>query len=117
LEVVYKYEDPGFRYSHHRMLSGPGHSHINTPHVPAVSSSQVEFGAESLNWPAQATALRKAVATLDGWSKLFRMSKFDPLFQLPMILPFLPTPFVHAIVVPQHHGPQKLWSFKDEKRE
>jgi len=44
--------------------------------VPALSSEQLEIGTESLNVQAQATALGKAVAALDGWNNLFGMGEF-----------------------------------------
>ena len=70
--------------------------------------NQLELGAESLNEQAPATVIGEAVATLDGWSIHFRMSKFRSPLLLPVIFPSCPHLFavpVHGIVVPQHHGP------------
>jgi hypothetical protein len=60
IEVVYKFEDPGFKYSHHRTLSVPGHSHINTPDLPAVSTRQLEFGAEDLKLTSSGYCCKKS---------------------------------------------------------
>ncbi len=90
LEVKYKYEDPEIKLLH--CHTRPGHSHISTPSPEALASflTQRELAAESLNEHAQATVLGQEVATLDGRTIHFRMSKFRSSLSISRDLDFLP---------------------------
>ena len=107
LEIKYGYEDLEIKRKY--CQTPPGHSHINTPSPDGLAyfHSQLELGAESLNEQAPATAIGQAVATADGWSIHFRMSKFRSSLSVSRDFPSGPP---SCGTCTRHSGPTASWT-------